>query len=498
MALLPPWCRPLPKGPRSPRGLGPCPGPAPAAPGRDCRAGGSWSPRVRPRRGRSGRPPRVAGGCAALLVPTSEGAGIRRPDSGLLKARRRAPPPGCAKPRVLASPASLRRRDRTPSPLPVPIAQEQVPARPPCASWKGRPLPDDPPRPARPTHCHSRPRARRRCGRRGEPGGGSRCPRCSTASAGSDAQQVVAGAALDGSLLELRGHRQARQRPRHQALSGAQLGFRVPLGEGGRNPAPLGQPRAPARPAAPPGAAPPRPPGPPPSPPSGRASAGGSVRPGSRRASSSVGGGLAGAHCLGRAGSGARPGRGKREASDGAPDAGSYLGCMERQAAVAGRTAQAGTLPGGARLPARWARSRRAAIYMANPPPPRPFSRGEAVRDRLGARGAVPRRLVAGRLPIGSWGREGGRGPAPPRPPGGSPAPAWESRPWRPPLPSFRPSLASCTLSLSVWSPWVPLSAAALTQHPQLRRHSRRFAFQGFPEPVLGWDPGDPPGNEGQ
>ena len=100
---------------------------------------------------------------------------------------------------------------------------------------------------------------------------------------------------------------------------------------------------------------------------------------------------------------------------------------------------------------------------------------------------------------VQGWGREGGRGPAPPRPPGRSPThgpgvPTLES----PPLLYFRQSLASCTLSLPVGSPWVPLSAAALTQHPQLEVTPIALSFRGFPEPVLGWDPGDPPGNEGR
>lgn len=90
-------------------------------PVRDYRSGvGPGGPLVRPRRGRASRPLRVAGGCAGLPVPTSEGAGIRHPDSGLLKAggglsRRVAQSQECWRPRRLYA-----RGDRTPSPLRFP------------------------------------------------------------------------------------------------------------------------------------------------------------------------------------------------------------------------------------------------------------------------------------------------------------------------------------------------------------------------------------------
>ena len=184
-------------------------------------------PLVRPRRGRASRPLRVAGGCAGLPVPTSEGAGIRHPDSGLLKAggglsRRVAQSQEC-----LASPASLRQRGPDPESAPVPIAQEQVPARPSCASWKGRQLSRAPTLPVRPAPLTvTRVRVHAADAAVGEHLEVEADAHVAVQPPQPlDAQQVVAGAALDGSLLGLRGHRQARQRARHQALPAAlQLG----------------------------------------------------------------------------------------------------------------------------------------------------------------------------------------------------------------------------------------------------------------------------------
>ena len=82
-------------------------------------------------------------------------------------------------------------------------------------------------------------------------------------------------------------------------------------------------------------------------------------------------------------------GRSRRRATE-PPGAGSYPGCMERRAVAEGRTAGAGTLRSGARLPARWAGPGRATIYSRSPPPPTPAGgrlRSPGRPGRCGSRG---------------------------------------------------------------------------------------------------------------
>ena len=154
-----------PEGPPEPSGLAPRAGPAAAAPspGRQER-GGPGGPRVRPQRQRASRAPAGAGGCAALPVPTGEGAGIRHPEPGLLKAGEAGLGRPVAQSRSLlrleepsafASPASPRQRDRNPSPPRFPEPAGRCQPRPSVRVGRGGRCPGPRPFPPAPPHSLS-------------------------------------------------------------------------------------------------------------------------------------------------------------------------------------------------------------------------------------------------------------------------------------------------------------------------------------------------------
>ena len=186
-------------------------------------------------------------------------------------------------------------------------------------------------------------------------------------------------------------------------------------------------------------------------------------------------------------------GRSRRRATE-PPGAGSYPGCMERRAVAEGRTAGAGTLRSGARLPARWAGPGRATIYSRSPPP---HSRRGPFAFSWAPGALWLSRLVAVGLPIrAGGGEEAGdqrrechlEGPRPPPLASLGPWTCW-CRPSR----LLHSRLAAEVLLLPLCPCLSRLRGASsppLFQRPGCRphlvpsaqrSHSLRFAFQGLP-----------------
>jgi hypothetical protein len=216
---------------------GSAPSPTPKDPG------GPSGPQARLQPGRVSRAPAGAGGCAVRSVPTGEGAGIRHPEPGLPKAGRRGSggvrrAGACRLCTLAGTKSPCVTRDRNPS-LPGSQSPRAGVARPGplCVSWK-RQLLLSVPNPVRAPAplTVARVRVHAADAAVGEHLKVEANAHVAVESPQTlDAQQVVTRAALDCRLFGLRGHRQTRQRARHQALPAAlQLGLQRVVGCGGR------------------------------------------------------------------------------------------------------------------------------------------------------------------------------------------------------------------------------------------------------------------------